>query len=196
MLCPRCKTDRAVADWYSCATSRTGYQYYCRPCSLELKRLWRENDPTTNRTRALRYYHEHRADVLKKKYEAYWQNPESHRAAKNAKVLKNPDLYRTHSRNAHKRKALLEPHFFTNKVRRRDAMKQKALPSWADKNRIEMIYKEAKRLEQETGVAHHVDHIVPLNSPLVCGLHNEFNLQAIPLLDNVRKSNRVWPDMP
>jgi hypothetical protein len=163
---------------------------------LELKRLWREKDPSTNRARALQYYYSHRDDVLKKKLEQYRLNPEVYRSQVKARRAADPERYREIQRKADRKKHLAEPHFFASKVQRREAMKQKAFPSWADKNRIEMIYKEAKRLEQETGVEHHVDHIVPLNSPLVCGLHNEFNLQPIPSLDNVRKSNRAWPDMP
>lgn len=41
-----------------------------------------------------------------------------------------------------------------------------------------------------------VDHIVPIKSQIVCGLHNEFNLQVIPSRDNRAKSNRYWPHMP
>lgn len=38
----------------------------------------------------------------------------------------------------------------------------------------------------------HVDHIIPLVHPLVCGLHVETNLQAIDPIKNIKKSNR-WP---
>lgn len=41
-----------------------------------------------------------------------------------------------------------------------------------------------------------VDHIVPLNHPLVSGLHNEFNLSVIPKEENRMKDNLWWPDMP
>lgn len=47
-----------------------------------------------------------------------------------------------------------------------------------------------------TGVQHSVDHIVPLNHPLVCGFHRIANFEILPLADNVRKSNNHWPDMP
>jgi hypothetical protein len=41
-----------------------------------------------------------------------------------------------------------------------------------------------------------VDHIVPLNHPLVCGLHNEFNLEVVSTDYNQYKKDRFWPDMP
>jgi hypothetical protein len=46
------------------------------------------------------------------------------------------------------------------------------------------VYKEAKRL----GLS--VDHIVPLHNPMVCGLHVPWNLQLLPLEDNIRKGNK------
>ncbi len=41
-----------------------------------------------------------------------------------------------------------------------------------------------------------VDHIVPLKSDLVCGLHVPWNLQAICRQDHNKKGNLWWPDSP
>ena len=51
-------------------------------------------------------------------------------------------------------------------------------------------------MTMNTGVKHHVDHIVPIRSRIVCGFHTESNLRVVPKLVNLQKGNRHWPDMP
>lgn len=72
----------------------------------------------------------------------------------------------------------------------RRASKLQAVPKWADSEIIKDMYTEASYMQME------VDHIVPLISPLVCGLHVEHNLQLLTPLANATKGNRSWPDMP
>jgi DNA-directed RNA polymerase subunit RPC12/RpoP len=74
--------------------------------------------------------------------------------------------------------------------------KLRAIPAWADVAKIAEIYRLAQRMSRESGEPWHVDHVVPLNSPLVCGLHCEANLDAVPGRVNLSKKNRFWPDMP
>lgn len=69
-----------------------------------------------------------------------------------------------------------------------------------DPELLDLVEKEAHELAQlrmaATGVEWEVDHIVPLQSKLVCGLHNEFNLAVITKSENLTKRNYYWPDMP
>lgn len=71
------------------------------------------------------------------------------------------------------------------------ASKLKATPSWADQSKIQEFYTEAHRLTKETGIKYTVDHQIPLNSDIVCGLHVEHNLQLLTLSENSAKGNRV-----
>ena len=84
----------------------------------------------------------------------------------------------------------------TAKTAKRNAGAKQATPAWADQKKIRAIYKAARMLTELTGVHHHVDHLVPLNGKTVSGLHNEFNLQAIPAIENLKKHNKHWPDKP
>lgn len=75
-------------------------------------------------------------------------------------------------------------------LRRATAVKQ-ATPTWADKRLIRMIYDKCQRMTEVKGEMHHVDHIVPIQSPVVCGLHVPWNLRIVPAGDNLSKSNKL-----
>lgn len=79
---------------------------------------------------------------------------------------------------------------------RRRAQKHSADVSWANPFFISEIYDLARLRTKHTGIKWHVDHVVPLRHPLVCGLHWEKNLQVITAPENFAKNNRYWPDMP
>jgi hypothetical protein len=64
-----------------------------------------------------------------------------------------------------------------------------ATPRWADLAKINEIY-EQKMLLNNGSNLYHVDHIIPLNHPLVCGLHVETNLRIISKNDNEKKNNK------
>lgn len=76
-------------------------------------------------------------------------------------------------------------------------MKQ-AQPRWLTKSqrqKFHAIYRKMRALRAR-GQNVNVDHIVPLRSDLVCGLHVWWNLEIIDAGANFRKGNRWWPGHP
>lgn len=139
----------------------------------------------------------------------YVQNKDRHRAAQKeylrkpenrAKRLAQQRAYRARAAEHMKQYAARyrkeRGHIKAANVIERLAKKYQATPKWRNTFFIGEIYHLAKLRTQCLGVKHHVDHIVPLRHPLVCGLHVEHNLRVVPARVNQQKSNRTWPDMP
>lgn len=113
-------------------------------------------------------------------------NPDKDRASKKKWEAANQVQVKTY------RKAYLQQNrarFNEYVVRRQHALKQQT-PAWADLDAMRAIYEEAHRLSKETGIKHHVDHIIPLRGKLVSGLHVPANIRPIPQSENARKHNK------
>jgi len=71
---------------------------------------------------------------------------------------------------------------------------REATPKWlttAQKSAMREIYKIAITMTKTTGEQYVVDHIVPLRSDEVCGLHVPWNLRVITQEENLAKSNKL-----
>lgn len=80
------------------------------------------------------------------------------------------------------------------KDNRRKAAKLNAIPSWLNEEQLDQIkakYYLSKWLSEFTGMKFHVDHIIPLQSEDVCGLHVPWSLQILRAEENLSKSNKV-----
>jgi len=76
---------------------------------------------------------------------------------------------------------------------KRRAARLQATPDWLTDEQhwvIQEIYDLCVLRSDLTGVAHHVDHIVPLQGKTVCGLHVPWNLQVITATENCSKGNQ------
>jgi len=71
----------------------------------------------------------------------------------------------------------------------RRAAKLNATPTWYEAELIAAIYKRAAALSHGGMTNYQVDHIIPLQHELVCGLHCYANLRIITEAENKTKSN-------
>ncbi len=133
-------------------------------------------DPVKNKARSAADYQKRKVAVLSKN--KAWREANKGRCAelKSSWIERNKEYYLARSAEY-------------ESVKR--AVCRKATPSWANKFFIREAYHLARLRTQSTGVKHHVDHIIPLQSDVVCGLHVENNLRVIPASTNIRKSNAL-----
>lgn len=83
---------------------------------------------------------------------------------------------------------------FREKEKRYKLSKKGAVPIWyseLDKFILEEMYYMCTQRKAATGIEHEIDHIIPLNSDIVCGLHWHKNWQILTEADNRQKSNKL-----
>lgn len=83
--------------------------------------------------------------------------------------------------------------------KRRRARERRATPPWLSplqRLAISALYLLANTATRVTGELYVVDHIVPLDGKLVCGLHVHWNMRVTHWRENAVKAWHTWPDMP
>lgn len=134
-------------------------------------RAWKAAHPDVMRELSRRYYAKNREQEQRRLAEWEQRNQERRREAKKQWRIDN------HAKLA-------------AQCRARQARKLCATPKWADRALIEVEYALAMWCSKVMGEPYHVDHIIPLQGELVCGLHVHNNLQVIPQVANLSKGNR------
>lgn len=193
--CRKCDTHKPFAAFSKTKDSKDGLYYKCKACRNAAHKERYAQDAETYRAKSREW------DA--RNYEKRLTMNQSWRDRNPEKVIAAKLAYRSTRRpGANSPAEYLAKWRAENKGRiavydrlRRAGMKQ-ARPAWANLDLIEVVYACAAAYTQATGVRHQVDHIVPLKSPIVCGLHVAGNLQILTADDNLRKGNRRWPDMP
>jgi hypothetical protein len=152
------------------------------------------------RRRANRVYRgRNRALINRAERERYAASQETRlRKARNKKPLSGRKLaaalaYQRGYLKANPHKAAM---FAANRNHKRRHGLGLSTPRWANRFFMEEAYGLARLRTRLTGKRWHVDHIVPIRSPKVCGLHCHTNLAVILGASNASKRNRYWPDMP
>ena len=205
-VCTICAVEKSVDEYYKKRGNRYGVATVCKCCEgervtaqylankekvLEQRKAYYRANKEALLERGKAYHAVHRDAVLRQK-KAYRQaNKGTIAQQKKAYYEANKEAIAA-KKSAHQK---ANPHIFNALNAKRKATKLQATPTWADSEAIKGMYQLAAVFNR-TGMNLHVDHIVPLQSDLVCGLHCESNLQLMPASDNISKSNRHWSDMP
>lgn len=164
--CRECGAEKLLADMKADKSKSYGFANICKPCH---RMKMAERMPTV--IEKLRAYNLEYAKKNREKKRAYDQK----------------------ARRVRYHKGRLGKLATTNSRRGR---KRAATPAWANEFFIGEAYRLSVLRSHLTGIQWEVDHIVPIVSNLVCGLHCEQNLQVIPEYLNKKKTNLYWPDMP
>lgn len=149
---------------------KSGLDTYCKECKKAKFVAWMVGGKDSARKRA-----------------AYAINPEKERARFATYRAANPEKVIATNRAW----AQANPVKVAAKAAHRRALVLQRTPIWASKEKIEDFYAQAQAAREFfPEVDWHVDHIAPLKGTKVSGLHVHDNLQVIPGIENLKKSNR------
>ena len=169
--CKKCKEVMPLTDFSKDSTKSSGISSYCKPCKNKSNKVWQERNRDKIKEYGIEYYKNNKGHKNESSRVYYAKNKAERALQIKEWQRNNPSIVRAH--NAKRR-----------------ASKLQATPQWADLGKIQEVYTEAQRLTELLGIEMHVDHIVPLQGSLVSGLHVETNLQILPAVENLRKSNK------
>ena len=144
----------------------------------------REDWVIDNQKRALKPKSEASRAAGRKYYENNKESVKARAAARPAEEKKQ-----------HKQKHKQEnPEYYKSLTSVRKRRHRNATPAWITKEQklaMRQLYLQAQQMTQITGERYVVDHIVPLISDEVCGLHVPWNLRVITQEENLKKSNKI-----
>ena len=114
---------------------------------------------------------------------------ERNKNAVKARAAQRPAEEKRRCRQKHKEN---NPELYKAFVSTRRRRHRSATPKWVgteEKRAIRELYLHAQTLTKLTGTLYVVDHVIPLISDVVCGLHVLANLRVITQEENLKKSN-------
>lgn len=172
--CSKCKNIKPYSEFYKDKSRSDGHCNYCKIC--DKKRL-RNKEKADERHKKWR-----NSEAGKKYFQKYYKERKEEYAERNKKwAEENRERLRELYRNSTKSERWRKKH--KERMAHRRALKLKAtLTDFRD---------EIKKIYENCPSGHHVDHIIPLVNPNICGLHVPWNLQYLPAEENLRKNNKL-----
>ena len=175
-------------------TSKDGLRSYCKACDANKTKEWVNKTPERIEKRRIeskqwRINNPERFKANQKKW--LEQNYEKVLQYTNANTRRYRKLFP--ERYIEARKRVTESGKGAAYKKKRDAKKRNALPPWLNESDLYPLYQLAQDLSKDSGEKWEVDHIDPLQSDLICGLHTFENLEVIKAKDNRIKGNKFIP---
>ena len=196
-VCSRCGVEKPRGEFYVKATRKDGLRSECKECSKAEAKEWNDANKDRVKTKSARAHAKNR-EKRKEQMRAWRDRNKEHSLAysrkSSAEFRKANPEYMAEYLKKYRRE--INPAAVAKARTAHRVAKRKQIPEWANEFFISEAYSLAALRTEMFGFAWEVDHIVPLNSSLVCGLHTESNLRVIPMSENRKKGNRHWPDMP
>lgn len=189
--CRKCLAMKPANEFYANSQKSDGLAAYCKACisCYEKGRYQCNRDKVRVRTRA--WY-----DANKDKVRSAWKVLYSRTRVDRIKYVGEWQKKNKARKSEYQRRyRVRHAHTVALKDKRRKEALRRAIVPWSDLVAISEFYRKARELSAVTGAEWQVDHIVPIKSDRVCGLHVLDNLRFIPKADNASKGNRHWPDM-
>lgn len=158
--------------------------------SIATQKVW--NEKNINKIKEINKRCRNKYKLKNKERKRKWNLENRDRVRENARMRYQKNSLKIKERSKQYRKDNPDKVRSWNAGRR--ASIANASPSWLDKKlkkQILSFYVQSDKLTKDTGVEHHVDHIIPLVNPKVCGLHVPWNLQVITKESNLKKSNKL-----
>lgn len=185
-VCWKCGCEKPFTDFYKDRSRGDGVACRCKACAKQQAAAWYANN----------------AEKCAEKHKATYSPKRQPKTDEQRVAERKASLAAYRAANKDRYKKWVADWAKTNRSRRASQVrdyqirKRNAVPIWANKFFIQQAYELAALRTEMLGFPWHVDHIVPIKSEIVCGLHTHDNLQVIPAAENISKGNRRWPNMP
>lgn len=194
-ICIQCEIPRPIDSFYK-------GRNVCKSCYSDRNQTYRSTHKQYFVEKGAQWYQENKEQIIIEKKVYRQEHKEQIATYKKAyrrqhmeRILQYETQWRKQNQDWITNWNASNRHIINAISAKRRAALLNATPPWLTQEHmkeIEEFYLLAQELAwlNDNGKPFHVDHIIPLQGEGVCGLHVPWNLQLLPALVNIRKSNK------